>query len=66
MVYDHFSTKYPTPAEWTWPTWEEYQELKRKAREYDRLTKQPDCEKPEVQDFEDRIKKRLLFERGPL
>jgi hypothetical protein len=32
--------------------WDEYQELKRKAVEYDKRTNQPDCAKPEVEEWE--------------
>lgn len=55
MVYDHFSSK--PDNFWTPPTYEEYQELKHKAAEYDRMMNQPDCAKPEIETFETRIKK---------
>lgn len=35
--------------------WEEYQELKRKASEYDARTGQPHCEKEGVDEWEQRI-----------
>jgi hypothetical protein len=37
--------------------WLEYQELKRKAEEYDARTSQPDCVKPDVEVWEAAVKK---------
>lgn len=48
MVSDHYFGKYSQPTQWAWPTWDEYQELKRKAAEYDKLTNQPSCEKGDL------------------
>lgn len=45
--------------------WEEYQELKRRAEKYDQDTNQPDCVKPEVQEWEDTIV-RVLKQQGIL
>jgi hypothetical protein len=55
MVSDHYREKYPQPVQWNWPTWQEYQELKRKAAEYDRIMKQPDCEKGDLSVFEKNV-----------
>lgn len=54
MVMDHYSHK-PFPGFWTQPSYEEYKELLRKARLYDEMTKQPDCEKPELKEFDRRL-----------
>lgn len=56
MVSDFYMQKWPQPS---WPhifpptlpqtvpaEWYDYQELLRKAREYDKLTGQPDCPDP--------------------
>ncbi len=59
MVSDHYREKYPQPVQWNWPTWQEYQELKRKAAEYDRIMKQPHCEKGDLEEFERKIEKHL-------
>lgn len=40
--------------------WNEYQELKRKAIEYDARTNQPDCVKPELEEWEARMKAYLI------
>ncbi len=63
MISDHYREKYPQPAQWNWPTWQEYQELKRKAEAYDRMTKQPDCEKGDLKQYEDAIKDFLAKNR---
>lgn len=67
MIADHFREKWPIcpmpqtmPLPYHWPNgvtitkdqWDEYQELKRKAQEYDARTGQPDCVKPEIEDWE--------------
>jgi hypothetical protein len=41
--------------------WLEYQELKRKAAEYDRITSQPDCVKPDVDAWEQDIEAFLIL-----
>lgn len=48
MVSDHYFDKYRQPVQWSWPTWDEYTELKRKAAEYDKRTGQTDCEKGDL------------------
>lgn len=48
----HIETKIKVSAK----EWAEYQELKRRMEEYDRLTGQPDCVKPEVADWEAKVK----------
>jgi hypothetical protein len=45
--------------------WEEYQELKKKAQEYDKRTNQPDCVKPDVDEWEKKIVE-VLIKRGIL
>ena len=55
MVTNHFHDKWPSPNDWDKAKWEDYVEIKRKAEEYDRLTKQPDCHKPELPDIEKQI-----------
>jgi hypothetical protein len=75
FVSDHYKEKWP--YEKTWPTdlfpmvkitkmqWDEYQELKRKAAQYDKDTKQPDCIKPENDEWEKRVVD-LLIKQGIL
>lgn len=57
MVTDHYR-KYPNDW-WDMTKWDDYLDLKRKAEEYDRITKQPDCEDPQKQRFEQEVLKRL-------
>lgn len=45
MIMDH-GRSYP-PEHWDWRNTKDYLELVRKAREYDKMTGQPDCEDPE-------------------
>lgn len=39
--------------------WQEYLELKRKAEEYDLRTNQPDCVKPDLEEWETKMKRFL-------
>ena len=64
MIHDHYRhttpkdfdiQQWPTGPVWDMPRWSEYQELLRKAREYDKLTGQPDCEDPKKAEFEKRV-----------
>lgn len=44
MVSQHYQMHYPVPTtfpDWQWP---HYQELMRKAKLYDEMMKQPDCQ----------------------
>jgi hypothetical protein len=41
--------------------WKEYQELKRRAAEYDARTNQPDCVKPDVAEWENDIEAFLIL-----
>lgn len=74
MVTDHFQHKWPlpryqydqspliplpTPFVITKSQWDEYQELKRKAIEYDKQNNQPNCEKEGVTEWESRIEEVL-------
>lgn len=43
MVSDHYFDKYSQPVQWTWQTWNEYQELMIKAGHYDIKMGQPEC-----------------------
>ena len=56
MVSDYYQQQYPKPEQWNKPLFHDYLELKRKAELYDQLTKQPDCQKPELVLFEQQIK----------
>ena len=73
MVTDHYQEKWPKNLEpekvkITLAEWFEYQELKRKAQQYDERTKQPHCEKPGVDEWEQKIvevlRKRGLLTKG--
>jgi len=58
MISDYYRDKWPTISsliQITQAQWDEYQELKRKAMEYDKRTGQPDCVKPEVEEWENKI-----------
>lgn len=43
MVTDHYQKIYPSPLDMSPDTYYDIMELIRKAKEYDRLNKQPDC-----------------------
>lgn len=67
MIHDHFRDRYPLPDYlrdlddgWIKIRWEEYQELLRKAREYDARTNQPNCEDPKKAEFEKQVKATLI------
>lgn len=68
-VTDHYYKSWPsTTADWTKVTisyeeWAEYQRLKQNALEIDKITKQPDCIKPELKQWEETIE-RILKEKG--
>lgn len=66
MVHDHFwpqqFPKFVTPQVALTDYLKEYMELVRKAAEYDKLTKQPDCIKPEYTEYR-RIVEEILDER---
>jgi hypothetical protein len=50
MVSGHYREIFPTPQQWEqWPppNYIDYQELLRKAKLYDEITKQKDCPDPE-------------------
>lgn len=78
-VTDYFQNKWVTPAPifhpfqpdgtgFIWITkeqWEDYQNLKRIAEQYDTRTDQPDCIKPDLAAFELKVEKTLVA-RGVL
>lgn len=45
--------------QWTQITWREYQELLRKAAEWDKLSGQPDCVDPAKEVWQKKIEERL-------
>jgi hypothetical protein len=65
MITDHYRGKWPLPdyskpedisvITITIKEWQKYQELKRKAQEYDERTNQPDRVKPDVAEWEAKI-----------
>lgn len=71
MISDHYMRKWPViPTNYpdtifpskTWPNhveWDEYQELIRKAREYDKIHNQPDCQDLEKIKWEKAMKEWL-------
>jgi hypothetical protein len=71
MITDHYRDKWnPFRIETdtdliqiTRAQWEEYRALKHKMEEYDRKTGQPDCVKPEVEDWEKKIED-ILRKKG--
>lgn len=52
------------PPGWTWIKWGEYQELLRKAAEYDKRMGQPECEDPQKEAMMAEIEKRLTEKFG--
>lgn len=66
MITDYYREKWPLP-DYTKPLtnpngvfittdqWLEYLELKRRLSEYDKKTGQPDCVKPEVDEWEKKV-----------
>lgn len=70
MITDHYKDKWPVNSylemiSITRYQWEEYQKLKKAAEDYDRRTKQPDCVKPDVAEWEQRIEE-FLKKKGIL
>lgn len=63
MISDHYQRTWPLDSGWTKIRWEEYQELLRKANEYDRRNNQPDCVDPKKAEFTQAVEK-LLKEKG--
>jgi hypothetical protein len=55
--------QWPRGVEITPEQWAEYQDLKRRAEEYDKATGQPDCVKPEAKRWEEAIEK-VLRDKG--
>ena len=55
FVSEFYFNKYQQPVQWNWPAWQDYQTLKKKAEEYDKLTKQADCIKPEFISLEQSV-----------
>lgn len=56
---------FPMPITITQEQWREYQELKRKAAEYDRRYNEPDCVKPDVLEWENSIKAHFGLQDEP-
>ncbi len=52
--------------EWTLDKWNHYQELIRKAEEFDRAAKQPDCEDEEKKKWMKAIEERLNRLENPI
>lgn len=61
MIGDYYQPKFPKPEKTDIEKLREIMDLIEKAREYDELNKQPDCVKPEfdewVRDIEERLEK---------
>lgn len=76
MVHEHYQTwpspftpaapTFPPPLhpDWTWERWNEYQELLRKAAEYDKRVGQPDCPDPNKEAMMQEIERRLIEKYG--
>lgn len=62
MVTDHFMQQWPLPQQFPPFRWPDYQELLRKAAEYDRLTGQPDCPAPDKVQWQQELE-RIMRER---
>lgn len=66
-VSDDYMKKWPDPFQpsvlggtyISWVDYEEYQRLKRMAEELDRALKQADCVKPEVDEWEQKVRQAL-------
>jgi hypothetical protein len=55
----------PKKVEITKEEWEEYQRLKKAAEEIDQKTNQPDCIKPDLAEWEERMEE-FLIKKGVL
>ena len=56
MVTDHYKNQWNLSGRIiSEGEWQEYQRLKRNAEEIDKLTKQPDCVKPDLQEWEQKV-----------
>lgn len=67
MVSDHYKRMWPSPLEWQQvnnPDYSNYQELLRKARLYDELTKQQDCPAPDKVEWQEKIDKYMKDKFG--
>lgn len=64
-IYQHKWVPYDDKVTITRYEWEEYQRLKRNAIELDKLTKQPECRKPEYEKWEKEMEK-FLKKKGIL
>ena len=61
MVADHYRQR--TVDEWDFTKWQDYQELVRKAKKYDEMTGQKECQLDEKIEWERTIEK-VLREKG--
>ena len=57
MVSGHFQERWPKPQDFPPSDWFGYQELLRKAREYDRIHQQKDCIDPSKAQWERALEK---------
>lgn len=64
MVLDYGRWRVPQ-NEWNWENWQKYQELIRKAEEFDKAAKQPDCEDEEKKKWMNEVEERLRKLEGP-
>lgn len=64
MVSGHHMGLWPQPEQFPPYRYEEYQELLRKAKEYDRMMNQPDCPDPEKEKWEKSLEKYMEEKYG--
>ena len=72
MISDHYMDKYPQPAMWPTPNggwtipkeYADYQELLRKAKLYDEMTKQKDCPAPDKVEWQKALEKFMKDKYG--
>lgn len=67
MVSDHYMGQFPDPTKWG--LWDksgylDYQELLRKAKAYDEMTKQPDCPAPDKVEWQKAVEKFMQDKYG--
>ena len=73
FVSEHYRDKWGLPTVWesvgamtiSYEEWKEYQKLKKRAELYDQQTKQPDCQKPELIEWEQKMEE-FLKKKGIL
>jgi hypothetical protein len=64
MISQHFKDKWPQPCQWTIPNYLDFTELMRKAKLYDEMTAQKDCEAADKTKWREEVEKYLVEKYG--